>query len=115
MNTETGNSSEDSGEVDTGPLAVAPVASDRLRRKEIVALTIPPNPAPADPNDDLLVGADEIGRFLGGNARRGYYLLQTGQIPCFKIGRMWHARRSTLLKFMGDQERARGGASTQSR
>ncbi len=34
VNIETGNSSEDSGEVDTGPLAVAPVAADRSRRKE---------------------------------------------------------------------------------
>ncbi len=75
------------------------------------ALIVPPNPASAGPNDDILVGAGAIGRFLGANTRRALYLLQTRQVPVFKLGRLWHARKSTLLKFMAEQEQARGSAA----
>ncbi len=67
-------------------------------------MTVSPRPTPADPSDDLLVGADEIGKFLGANTRRAFYLLETRQVPSFKIGRLWHARRSTLTKFFEEQE-----------
>ena len=73
-------------------------------------MTVSPRPTPADP-DDLLVGAAEIGKFFGADQRRAFYLLQTRQVPAFKIGRLWHARRSTLLKFTEDQEQARAPAS----
>ena len=72
-------------------------------------MTVPPDSAPADRNDDLLVGATEIGKFLGADQRRAFYLLSTRQVPAFKVGRLWHARRSTLVRFMENQERASGG------
>ncbi len=65
-------------------------------------------------NDDLLVGADEIGKFLNCNKRRAFYLLETRQVPAFKIGKLWHARRSTLLRFMEEQEQAGGAPSVAS-
>ncbi len=71
-------------------------------------MTVSPRPTPADPRDDLLVGAAAIGRFLGASQRRAFYLLETRQVPSFKIGRLWHARRSTLTKFFEEQERASG-------
>jgi hypothetical protein len=46
--------------------------------------------------DDLLDGAGEIAAFLGWPKRRVFYALERGQIPGFKIGNKWHARRSTL-------------------
>lgn len=63
-------------------------------------------------NDDLLVGADEIGNFLNCNKRRAFYLLETRQVPAFKIGKLWHARRSMLTKFFEEREQASGAAAT---
>ena len=45
--------------------------------------------------DDMLSGAEAIARFYGWKLRRTYYLLEQGAIPCFKVGKIWHARRST--------------------
>lgn len=59
--------------------------------------------------DDLLSGAEEIAGFIGASQRRGFYLLETKKLPGFKIGSRWHARKSTLLKWITDQEAA--GAS----
>ncbi len=73
-----------------------------------------PNVSLSKPNDDLLVGADEIGKFLNCNKRRAFYLLETRQVPAFKIGKLWHARRSTLLRFMERQEQASGAPSATS-
>ncbi len=78
-------------------------------------MTVSPRPTPADPRNDLLVGAAAIGRFLGASQRRGFYLLETQQVPSFKVGRLWYARRSTLLRFMAEQEQARGALPARSR
>jgi len=56
--------------------------------------------------DDLLDGAAAIGEYLGVKKRRAMYLLETHQIPGFQLGRRWHARRSTLRRFIEEQERA---------
>lgn len=59
--------------------------------------------------DDLLRGADEIATFMFGNAkhrRKVYYL--TGEaargLPHFKIGSLICARKSTLLRWIAEQE-----------
>ena len=113
VNTENGNSSEDSGEVHFGATGHCASGVGSFTSKGDQGLTVPPDPAPADQNDDLLVGAAAIGRFLGANTRRAFYLLETRQVPAFKLlgGRLWHARRSTLVRFMEDQERVRSAPS----
>ena len=47
--------------------------------------------------DDRLSGAQEIAEFLGESLRRTFYLLEKSQIPAFKLGGRWCARKSTLL------------------
>ena len=47
--------------------------------------------------DDLLRGQPQISEFLGIPKRKVYYMLETGQVPAFKLGALWHARKSTLL------------------
>ena len=48
-------------------------------------------------SDDLLVGAEAIGAFWGCSKRRAFYMCERKNIPAFKIGRVWHARKSTLI------------------
>ena len=57
-------------------------------------------------SDDMLNGADNIAAFLGQPVRRVYYLLERKQLPAFKLGTSWHARRSTLLRFIAKKEGA---------
>lgn len=47
--------------------------------------------------EDLLSGVDEIASYIGQPKRRIYHLLETGQLPAFKLGGRWTARRSTIL------------------
>ncbi|WP_424361415.1 hypothetical protein [Methylocystis parvus] len=66
-------------------------------------------PQPATLKDDLLRGAKEIADFLGVSERQGFHLCATGQLPgVFKLGRIWHARRSTLIEEL--RRREQGGA-----
>ena len=64
------------------------------------------DPGPPTAPDNLLVGADEIGTYLRRNRRQTFYLLERKLIPGFKIGRRWHARKSTLEAFLIAQEQA---------
>jgi hypothetical protein len=52
------------------------------------------------PATDTLAGAAEIARFLGKTVRQANYLLETRQIPAFKLGGRWHMRRSTYGAFV---------------
>jgi hypothetical protein len=62
--------------------------------------------------DDVLIGADEIGKFLFGpnpngsrrNRRKVYYLASHTRIPVFRLGAVLHARRSVLLEWISAQE-----------
>jgi len=54
--------------------------------------------------DDLLKGAEEIGAFIGGKERRIYHMLETGTLPGFKWGGIWHARKSTIIKHVDKLE-----------
>jgi hypothetical protein len=62
---------------------------------------------PANVGDDLLEGAEAIGAFLfgpGAKARRAFYLIEKSMIPHFRIGKRIMARKSTLLKWLEEQE-----------
>ena len=48
--------------------------------------------------DDRLKGAKAIAEFLGEDERRVFYLLEKKQIPGFKYGGLWNARKSTLVR-----------------
>ena len=37
-------------------------------------------------NADLIHGADAISEFLGVSVRRAFYLLESGELPAFKLG-----------------------------
>jgi hypothetical protein len=52
------------------------------------------------PAVDTLVGAAEIALFLGKTVRQANYMLETRQIPAFKLGGRWHMRRSTYGAFV---------------
>lgn len=53
--------------------------------------------------DDLLKGVPAIADYIGDNPRRIYYLLERSQIPAFKVGTIWHARKSQLDRhYSGD-------------
>ncbi len=65
-------------------------------------------PQPVTLKEDLLRGARQIADFLGEKERRVFYLCETGQLEgVFKIGRLWHARRSTLIEEL--RRREQGG------
>lgn len=72
--------------------------------------------APDTLADDLIIGAAALARFLFGSdeprfQRRIYYLTHTAKcrLPHFRIGSQIAARRSTLLKWIEQQE---GGRSS---
>ena len=57
--------------------------------------------------DDLLVGARAISRFMFGTTkerRRVYWLVETGQIPTFRLGTAICARKSTILRDVARRE-----------
>jgi hypothetical protein len=64
-------------------------------------------------DDDILIGAENISKFLYGpeeglrekNLRRTYHGIAKGDIPTFTIGGKRHARKSTILRWIADQER----------
>ena len=48
--------------------------------------------------EDLIRGASNISEELGEPLRRIYYLLESGQLPAWKMGSRWYLRRSALLE-----------------
>jgi hypothetical protein len=66
---------------------------------DAVERSIPIVKPPVDTLDiaaDRLSGAKQIATFLGMTPRRAVYLLETGQIPAGKEGRIWVASRQVL-------------------
>ncbi len=58
---------------------------------------------------DMLYGADGIAEFLFGDRkhrRKVYNLVETGQLPVFRLGANICARKSVLLDWIGRQESA---------
>jgi hypothetical protein len=49
---------------------------------------------------DTLEGAAAIAAFIGKTERQTEHLLSKRRLPAFKIGNVWHMRRSTYLKFI---------------
>jgi hypothetical protein len=58
--------------------------------------------------DDLLKGSSEIGDYLGVSGDRALRLISRRVVPAFKLGGIWHARRSTLRADIERRERERG-------
>ncbi len=59
--------------------------------------------------DDLLEGAEAIARFMFGSAdkrRRVYHLAARSDLPLFRLGEVICGRRSTLLAWIAEQEKA---------
>jgi hypothetical protein len=55
--------------------------------------------APPTLGDDMLQGIKTIADFLGIQERTAYHLASSGRLPgAFKLGRLWYARRSTLVE-----------------
>jgi excisionase family DNA binding protein len=54
---------------------------------------------------DLLLGAKAIAQFLGITQRQTYRLIYDGLIPHFKLGGNVAARRSSLKKWLAEQEK----------
>lgn len=56
---------------------------------------------------DILRGADQIAAYLYGDAklrRKIYHLVQTGNLPVFKLGSILCARKSKLLRWIEEEE-----------
>jgi hypothetical protein len=70
-------------------------------------------PATAEPclADDLLRGAEEIAEFIFGDSRQRrkvYHAAATSRLPTFRLGAMLCARKSTLLRWIAEQESKNG-------
>lgn len=48
--------------------------------------------------DDMLRGVRAIADELGETERQVYYALEKGNLPAFKRGKIWCARKSTLRR-----------------
>jgi hypothetical protein len=60
-------------------------------------------------SDDLIVGADNLAEFVFGDKekrRRIYHLNEAGKLPLFNLGPRLAGRRSTLTRFIEEQEQA---------
>jgi hypothetical protein len=55
--------------------------------------------------DDLLWGADAIGKAIGRSSRQAFYLLERRMIPGTKVGKLWCASRRRLLATLAGEER----------
>ena len=57
--------------------------------------------------DDLLRGAEQIAQYLFNDPklrRKVYHLVATSRLPHFRIGSMIYARKTTLSKWIEEQE-----------
>lgn len=60
-------------------------------------------------NDDILRGAEAIASFLGLDKRQAvYHHAAKGELPTFRIGSTICARKSTLVKWIEEQEKKAG-------
>jgi hypothetical protein len=56
--------------------------------------------------DDLIVGTARIGEEIGRTRRQAQHLIDTREIPAFKLAGKWATRRSTLRKRLEELEQA---------
>ena len=67
-------------------------------------MTEPTTKPTADLAPDLLKGIREIAGFLDESERRVHYMLEQNQLPAYRIGHRWYARKSTLIKRIEELE-----------
>jgi hypothetical protein len=59
----------------------------------------------SDLADDLLTGTKQIAAFTGKTERQIYHMAEKKQLKgIFKIGRIWHGRKSTLKRSIAELE-----------
>jgi hypothetical protein len=74
-----------------------------MNRDNVEALS----PVPNTLKGDMLRGIKEIAAFLDLTERQTYHLVASGRLEgCFQMGRIWCARRSTLLGHLRRREGA---------
>lgn len=56
--------------------------------------------------NDMLEGAEQIGAFIGLKPRQVYHLQD--KLPVFQIGAKLFARKSTIVRWIAEQERGAG-------
>jgi hypothetical protein len=66
-------------------------------------------------SDDLMIGVKPIAEFTGQSKRRIFHMLASGQLPGFKLGNKWAARKSTLQQHIVERERAAAKPERKSR
>ena len=55
---------------------------------------------------DLLRSTKKIAEVLDCTVRQAQYLCEKGQIPVFKMGNIWHARRASIERHLERLEQA---------
>jgi excisionase family DNA binding protein len=64
-----------------------------------------PNGPTSDFIDDIVCqGVDEIAAYIRKSKRQTYRLLETGQLPAFKMGERWHLRPSRYRQHIAELE-----------
>jgi hypothetical protein len=58
----------------------------------------------ADLAADTLAGTMAIAAHIGKGQKQAAYMLERGHLPAFKIGNIWHMRRSTYAAFIDKLE-----------
>ena len=53
---------------------------------------------------DLLYGVSAIAKFLGVEVRQARHQCESGRLPTFKLGQIICGRRSTLWRWLAEQE-----------
>jgi hypothetical protein len=61
----------------------------------------------ADFGDDLMVGVKTIAAWMRLPVRQVFYMAEAKQLPIFKIGGRWAARKSTIAQHVAQLEATR--------
>ena len=93
----------------TGATAKTPPSAPTRAKAENAEPSVDVAPSTPALGDDILQGAEAIAGFLFGDARlrrRVYHLTSDARfrMPHFKLGSIICARRSVLLRWIGEQE-----------
>jgi hypothetical protein len=62
------------------------------------------NTKPKDLDDEVLWGAEAIGKEINREPRPTYYLLEKGFVPGTKVGGVWTSTRRRLRKHFAGEE-----------
>jgi hypothetical protein len=63
----------------------------------------PRNRKAASPANDVVWGGEAIAEVIDRKPAATFHLLETGQLPARKVGKMWAASRSRLLSFLAGE------------